>query len=717
MKFHQNWSGACIVDGKRGEFFPVTVPGNIQKDYACHMGWGDINYMNNCFKYKEIEDFYWIYKAKLHVEPKKGERVFFVTKGIEYEYDIILDGKTLIHHEGMFSPAELDITDSIKADSVLEVLIYPHPKRAGAPENRDQADQSCKPAVEYGWDWHPRTLVSGLWDETYIETRDEYFIGDVEVSYTLDEDLKNADVHFETDYDGEVEITITDEDGNLVCKTDKRDMLIENVKLWWCNGQGKAYLYNWRVKTETDEKRGRVGFKKVKLVMCENGWWKPLPFPKSRNDAPITVELNGRVIFAKGSNWVNPEIFTACIPPEEYREQVKLAKEANMNIFRCWGGAIIDKEPFFDACDENGIMVWQEFPLACNNYKGTEKYLKVLESEARAIVKRVRRHVCHILWCGGNELFNSWSKMTEQSHALRLLDKVCYEEDFEKPFIMTSPLNGMSHGGYFFYEFDTDRSVFEIYRNSDSTAYTEFGCPSMASYERIKEIFDEKTAENPVDEPDSPWVTHHGFRAWGKTSWCFFDVIEKYFGKQKSVADYVEKSQLLQCEGYKCIFEEARRQKPFCSMAINWDYNEPWKTVAGNNLLEYPSKPKPAYYAVKDALRPVMPSLRAEHFEYRPGEVLTAELWLLNDTNESVEDTIEVYFTVDGTKKHVLTWETGPSEIGRNLRGHKIMLDIPHAKTQLMTITLCGKHAESEYRLLLKNPVHDGEIFIPELNF
>lgn len=717
MKFYQNWSGASVIDGKRGENFPVTVPGNIQKDYASHMGWGDINYMNNCLKYKEIEDFYWIYTAKLSAQPKENEKVFFVTKGIEYEYDVILDGNVLIHHEGMFSPVEIDITDKINSDSVIEVLIYPHPKREGAPEKRDQADQSCKPAVEYGWDWHPRTLVSGLWDETYIETRDEYFIGDVEVSYTLDKDLKNADVHFEIDYPGEVEITITDRDGKVVCKTDKRDVHMDSVNLWWCNGQGDAYLYNWSVKTKSDEKCGRVGFKKVKIIMCEGGWEKPIPFPKGRSDAPITLELNGRVIFAKGSNWVNPEIFTACIPDEEYYEQVRLAKEANMNIFRCWGGAIIDKEPFFDACDENGIMVWQEFPLACNNYKGTPGYLKVLESEARAIVKRVRRHACHVLWCGGNELFNAWSKMTEQSHALRLLDKVCYEEDFEKPFIMTSPIMGMSHGGYFFYEFDTDRSVFEIYRNSDSTAYTEFGCPSMASMERIKEVFDDETIENPSDDPMSPWVTHHGFRAWGKASWCFFNVIEKYFGKQKSVADYVEKSQLLQCEGYKCIFEEARRQKPYCSMAINWDYNEPWKTIAGNNLLEYPSTPKSAYYAVKEALRPVMPSMRAEHFEYRPGDVVTAEIWLLNDTNECVEDTIDVYYTVDGVKKHVLTWNTGLSGSGRNIRGHKIMVDVPNLKTQFMTFTLCGKHGNSEYRLLLRNPNQDGEVFIPQLNF
>ena len=121
-----------------------------------------------------------------------------------------------------------------------------------------------------------------------------------------------------------------------------------------------------------------------------------------------------------------------------------------MNIFRKWGGAGIEKEEFYNLCDEYGIMVWQEFPLDGNNYPNDSRYLKILEQEARAIVRKLRRHPCIILWSGGNELFNNWSKMTDQSHALRLLNKVCYEEDRNTPFLPTSPIMGMSHGPYFF---------------------------------------------------------------------------------------------------------------------------------------------------------------------------------------------------------------------------------------------------------------------------
>ena len=136
-----------------------------------------------------------------------------------------------------------------------------------------------------------------------------------------------------------------------------------------------------------------------------------------------------------------------------------LVRDAHMNILRIWGGGFVNKESFFELCDELGIMVWQEFPLACNEYPDEEHYLSVLKKEATSIVRRLRTHPCAILYCGGNELFNNWSLMTDQHHALRLLNAVCYEEDRCTPFIATSPLNGMGHGSYLNYDETIDEEA------------------------------------------------------------------------------------------------------------------------------------------------------------------------------------------------------------------------------------------------------------------
>lgn len=697
MIFKQQWEGLRIGEDIP---FPVTVPGDIQADYAEAHHFGDVNYGENWAKFKVLEDDTWLYRTHVVCEKKEGERVFFVTEGIEYAYEVFLNGKKLLEHEGMFSKTECDITDELASGDLLEIKILPHPKRPGAHEDRQQADRCCKPPVGYLWDWHPRLPVSGLWEETYIETRCADSITDAEVFYTLDEDLKGADIRFEIACGGNCEITFTSPDGKVVYQGNERQFRIEDVKLWWCNGQGEANLYRWCVRSASDSKCGSVGFRRIKLIMNGGAWGKPLGFPKSRSTPPITVELNGRAIFAKGSNWVTPDIFTGRVTRADYDARILPAKEAGMNIFRCWGGANVDKEAFFDLCDEYGIMVWQEFPLACNNYVGTPHYLKILEQEAVAIIERLRRHACHIIWCGGNELFNSWSGMTDQSHALRLLNKLTYEHDFEKPFLATSPLMGMMHGHYHFYDPKTDRYVFECFNEAEGTAYTEFGVPSIASLEQLKKAIPAEELYKP--EAAGSWKSHMAFGAWAPESWFCRNILDAVFGPQDSLEDYIEVSNWAQCIGYKHIFEEARRQKPACSMAINWCYNEPWINAAGNNLLAYPAIKKPSYHAVKDALRSTLPSARMKTFAYRAGETFKAELWLLNDAPEAVSATVSAYLIADGEKRHIMDWHTGEVAANTNKRGHMLQVQLPDTTTQKFILRLESEYGSSEYPLLLR---------------
>ena len=127
MIFEQQWTGFLIKNGEYGEGFPVEVPGNIQKDYARQMAWGDLNYMDNCKKFLDIEDEYWSYRTMVSCAPAENERVYFVSKGIEYEFTIFLNGAELLHQEGMYTKVEIDITEELKRGGDLEVLIYPHP--------------------------------------------------------------------------------------------------------------------------------------------------------------------------------------------------------------------------------------------------------------------------------------------------------------------------------------------------------------------------------------------------------------------------------------------------------------------------------------------------------------------------------------------------------------------------------------------------------------
>ncbi len=710
MKFYQNWTAT----GNDGKEFPAGVPGTIQSDYAKSCGFDNFEFADNIYWFEKIEDWSWVYKTRLDFKKESDEKIYFVAEGIDYEYDIKLEGELLLSGEGMYTPAIIDLTEKAKVGDLLEVFIHTRPWREGAHTaphfSRTAADASCKPPVTYGWDWHPQVVNLGIWQEAYILSCKKDYIYECEPFYTLNEDRTVAKVNFKTVCDGEVTYTVSDPDQNIVYKGTDPEFTLGNPRLWWCNGQGEASLYNWTAESSSDKKTGAIGFKTLKLVRNEGADIGP-EFPKPRYAAPITIELNGRRIFAKGSNYVNPDIFFGEITEERYAEQIELAKNSNMNIFRIWGGAGICKKSFYELCDRAGIMVWQEFMLACNNYIGTPHYLKILEQEATSIIKLLRRHPSLALWCGGNELFNSWSGMDDQSPALRLLNKLCYELDPERPFMMTAPLEGMAHGSYTFISPPDNKDVFERFNNSRNTAYSEFGVPSISPVENLRRIIPQDELF-PIKETEA-WTAHHAFHAFIGDTWVCNSIYDYYFGGAESLEERVEQSNWLQSTGYQAIFEEARRQWPHCSMALNWCFNEPWRTAANNSLLAYPSIPKPALSTLANSLSGQVPSARIPKFHWKAGETFEAELWFLNDAPFDAHETVEATLSVNGESHNLLKWEAGEISENKNKQGPTVRFKLPQKaiKKELILTLTTASGKQNSYKLLFT-----GDISAPQIS-
>ncbi len=468
---------------------------------------------------------------------------------------------------------------------------------------------------------------------------------------------------------------------------------LDNPHLWWPHDHGSPYLYRYAVELTGQNGNllqtlsGRSGFRRVKLVMNKGGWDEPRKFPKTRSVAPIQLEINGRQVFCKGTNWVNPEIFPGTITPERYDDLTNRALEANFNLLRIWGGGIVNKQVFYDQCDEKGIMVWQEFPLACNNYEDNPEYLAILRQESGSIIRRIRKHPSLAIWSGGNELFNSWSGMTDQSLAIRLLNSQCLALDPDTPFISTSPLYGMGHGHYVFRDPESGQEVFSTMNSARNTAYTEFGIPSPSSVEILKRIIPEEELWPP--EPGASWESHHAFNAWEGNTWLMKEVIGDYFGESLNLEEMVDRGQLLQSEGYKAIYEESRRQKPYCSMALNWCFNEPWPSAAGNPIISYPDLPKPAFRSVSLACRPVMASARNFRFIWKEGEIFSTELWLLNDSFHALEAGVIRARLVAGKEIVELgKWGFQTVEGNTNLRGPGLSAVLPASDSDRFTLEL-----------------------------
>lgn len=701
--YHQTEESAPL------KWIPASVPGAVQLDvmkaenYKQPYWYGD-----NFTQFDWMEDWYFTYKTTFK-RPllKADQRVYFHSKGIDYQFKLFLNNIKIHEQEGMFTYVDIDLTDLLKAENEIKIMLMPVPKIEeaatyvpGTETYRQNARESAKPAVSYGWDWHPRLVTRGIWDETDLDIRNKTHLTEACISYSLDEELKNAELCLNLkgknlggsaykwilrDSSGKI---VFEKNGFVATDVENIAASVENPTLWWPNGYGDPVLYQSKVilfdrsGTFLDKKEAKVGFRRVRLIMNDGEWDKSAVFPVTQNRAPASLEINDKRIFAKGTNWVHPEIFIGLITRQTYEKQIQLAKDANFNLLRVWGGGITNKESFFDLCDEKGILVWQEFPLACNNYTNDAKYLAVLEQEAVSIINRLKTHPCLAIWSGGNELFNSWSRMTEQSWSLRLLNSLCYRLDPRTPFIYTSPLYGMGHGGYVFFDKNNSKGkeVFQWMAKSDNSAYTEFGISGVANLDILKQFI-------PSDELFPPqkgtaWETHHAFGAWGENRWLELPFLEDYFGQIKSIEDLVFYSQLTQAEGLKFVFEEARRQKPYCSMSLNWCFQEPWPTAANNSLINWPNSIKPAYYQVANACRPVLASIRAPKFLWNEGDDFSCELFMLNDTYESIKPgKLKVTLEYDkGSKISLADWDFKEAKPFENIKGPEV-----HAKLPMMT--------------------------------
>lgn len=702
----------------------AVVPGAVQTDIAREQNWGTFYYAENWKNYLPLEDKFYTYRTTFNKpDIHAGDHVYFFSMGIDYEFNIYFNDEKLFHQEGMFTPVKLDLTSRLKERNELIIEVMPAPKSHPFPVDRSQADHSVKPALSYGWDWHPRLIPLGIWDETGLSVEPNSFIEEFSNHYELNSGLDQAILHIAIKGRNVKQCSfiwsLTDNSGRIILKkegaleTDELGFSTDliNPTLWWPHDQGSPYLYNSNLSLQDRNHNSlqtltkKIGFRKIKLVLNSGSEGDPEGFPKSRRLAPIQMQVNNRNIFCKGTNWLNPEIFPGAITELRYRELLDKVIEANFNILRVWGGGIVNKEPFFNMCDEKGILVWQEFPLACNNYPDDTHYLQVLKQEATSIIIRLKEHACLALWCGGNELFNSWSGMTDQSLPLRLLNALCYELDPSTPFNATSPLQGMGHGHYVFRDPETNVEVFERMNKAKFSAYTEFGVPAPSSVEILKLIIPAHELWPP--RPGGSWESHHGFNAWTQDTWLMQNLIESYFGKSENIEELVKNGQLLQGEGYKYIFEEARRQKPFCSMAINWCFNEPWPTAANNNILSYPAIPKPAFYEVKNACRSALASARYAKFAWEKGEEFKIELWFLNDSPEKYAASgIDVYLVKGLQTIKLGHWDFPGTESNENCKGPEFSCLIPDWPSGIFKLVLKVPDQpsfNSEYSFILKN--------------
>ena len=645
-------------------WLPAKVPGTVQTS-PFGLGREKLYQGSNVHSVQWMDLQLWVYRRSLEV-PQAGvdETVRLVFEGLDYRYEIWLDGVRCVSGEGMFHPVVIALDAWCGKRVEIEVRLLPMP-RVGHIE-------TTKAQFGKGWDFSPTLRTVGIWDEVRLEVVPKLRVESAYVETRL-ENRQRARVTVRVEFSESVQqgwatITLA---GSVrrVPLLDTRELTafieVENPQLWWPNGLGEAVLHDLVIALDVPDRQTeafqqRVGLREVSRVPASG---------QRATDIPLQFAINGLPFFINGVNWVPPDVAVGDIVPEQYDTPLELFQKGHVNLVRVWGGGLCEKAHFYNRCDELGLLVFQEYPIACG-IGSSEPYHRQLQAEAREIVRKLRRHPSVFLFCGGNENYHYWHMLGNDPGLRDALEKAQQSVNgggtFDHPewlagavklydepvhlilggvtadlaphclYQNTSPMEdeGEVHGiwnwnpvlgDHRYRMFDT---IYDYWRAANQTLYSEASVSSIANLETILDVTGEG-ADSPIPACDDPvWNLHHAYHgAWdkGRDLWLDIPSTEKVFGPITSLRELVTLNQYLQAEGGRFMIEEMRRKQPRATGIIWWGVNEPWPGLAGNALIDYYGRPKASWPMIANAFAPVILSLGYEALQ---PNLLCCELWL-----------------------------------------------------------------------------------------
>eukprot|EP00850_Spirogloea_muscicola_P022865 SM000315S11902 [mRNA] locus=s315:76654:82974:- [translate_table: standard] len=372
-------------------------------------------------------------------------RVWLEFCGINYSAEIYVNGFKVAETKGMFLRHQADITDVVwGGTNQLAVLVHPpdHPgnvQGGGQGGDHDIAKDVTAQYVE-GWDWiiPIRDRNTGIWDKVVVSVSGPAVLRDPHLVAVFQEEERQARRSYQTaklhisamlvnrlphSCQGTltVEVSLDDpEGGGLVCiehvYTEDitltahesvlhtlRPLTFRKPRLWWPNGMGSQPLYSVQIILdirhygESDTWMGRFGFRDIESVIDDDTGGRKF-------------FVNGEPLFIRGANWIVSDGMLR-LSKERYNTELQFHADMNLNMMRIWGGALAERPDFYNACDELGLLVWQEFWITgdCNG-RGIPPsesswpldHALFLQS-AEDTIKMLRNHASLALWVGGNE--------------------------------------------------------------------------------------------------------------------------------------------------------------------------------------------------------------------------------------------------------------------------------------------------------------------------
>ncbi len=605
---------------------------------------------------------YW-YRTEFMVPASDNGKCFqLIFKGINYRAGLWVNGSQVCDSTvmaGMFAQYSFDITKYIKAGqkNAVAVRIYPldYPGLPSTEQLEALGDfypnggptgdigKNVTMLCSVGWDWVPpvRDRNIGLWLPVYLRTTGSVTIGNPRVTTVFRSETDTAAAklsldltlfnHSGKDEAGSLTVTITPQNSpgtpvRIVRKAtvqqngtariglnteNTKELLISNPAIWWPNGYGKPNLYRMRLQFSnnsgvTDDTAFLFGIRTVSTKAVNvNGSW--------RRD----FYMNGRRLHITGGAWV-PD-FMVNRDSLRYDYEMRLCRNANINLVRIWGGGVTPCDEFFEAADRYGLMVWSDFWITGDTqgeFKGSPDWPfegEVFKKNVTSTILRIRNHPSLMVWTGGNE-----------GHARKelydFMRSSIIDLDGTRPFIPCSsgfanlpagwpaswPDNlpgGVYSGGPYTWQ-DPKASYGRAMAGRDWVFKDETGLPSQPPYNIMPKIVTDLVWDKTLPFPlNNSWGYHDACSGNGHWELYYKEMVNRY-GEPESMENFCDKMQLMNAIGYQGIFEAAGHKLNDIGGVMLWKLNAAFPSVVWQ-VYDWFLMPNAGYYFMQNACEPV----------------------------------------------------------------------------------------------------------------
>lgn len=573
----------------------------------------------------------WEYSSLL---PQVGaaERIELVFHGVDTIAELLIDGRSRAHSRNMHRTWRVAVPELAEGSVAARLVLSAPVTAAEAERDRLGARPSAfsplapflrKKACDFGWDWGPALPGAGIWRGVEIEAWNTARLAAVRPTPRLRDGQWTVDLDIELDRTtgGEhAPLTVTAQVGEARVSIDvppgslhvRGELSVPHPDLWWPAGLGQQSLHVLRVELahegdELDVSEQTVGFRELVVEQIPDA-----------EGIGFGITVNGLPLFVRGFNWIPEDTSIAAVTSDDYGRRVDDALALGANLIRVWGGGVFEDDEFYRACDEKGMLVWQDFLFACAAYPEDEQTVAEVRAEARDNVTRLMPHPSLALWNGNNEnlwfwFLHDWETVLDgaswgERFYTEILPETVAELDPSRSYLIGSP----SSGDRWHEPNDPTRGVVHWWLAGDYRDYdlvrprfvSEFGFqgpPARPTFDRVV---------HEVDPAPFSHGTAQRQKAVGGTE-RINDVLDIHFGVPSDFSEWYWLAQLNQARAVRYGIERFRTLEPYCRGTILWQLNDCWPALSWS-VIDVDDRWKPAAYAVRTAYADRILVLRRE---------------------------------------------------------------------------------------------------------